>query len=79
MVNENSKMAAKMAANMAAKTLKDLYLLSEVSYKNKWGVNFYIFDVKILTTRSDNIARMLQSKMAANMAAKSPKDLYLGS
>jgi len=60
---------------MAAKTLKDLYLISEVCYKDKWGVNFDTFDVKVLTMHSDNIVRMLQSKMAANMATKTLKDL----
>ena len=68
-----------MAAIMAAKTLKYLYLISEVSNKDKWGVNFDIFDVKVLATRSDNTVRMLQSKMAVNMAAKTPKEINLGS
>ena len=72
---------SKMAATMAAKTLKDLglYLSSELSYKDKWGVDFYIFNDKNLITRSDNSVRMLQSKMAANMAAITLKNLYRSS
>jgi len=65
-----------MESLMAAKTLKDLYFISEVSYKNKWGVNFDLFDVKVLITRSDNIVRMLQSQLEVNMAAKALKVLY---
>jgi len=54
---------SKTAANMAAKTLKNLRLSSYVSYKDKQGVNFNIFDVKILITRSENSVRMSKSKI----------------
>src|SRR6218665_1687438 len=42
-------------------------------------VNFDIFDVKVLITRSGHCIRMPQSKMAANTAAKTHKDLYIRS
>ena len=61
---------SKMAANMAAKTDKDLYFRSLVSYKGKWGANFDIFNAKVFIARSDNSVRMPQFKMAAILAAK---------
>src|SRR6218665_1208992 len=42
-------------------------------------VNFDIFEVKVLITRSENSVRISQFKMEANMAAKTHKALYLRS
>jgi len=69
-----------MAANMAARTLKYLYLSSEVSYKDKWGVDFDILNVKDMITRSDkskSVAIQDGGQYHGNMVAKTLKDLYL--
>jgi len=42
-----------MAVNMAAKTLKYLYISSLASYKDKWGVDSDILNVKNMITHSD--------------------------
>ena len=68
-----------MAANMAAKTEKYVYTGSQVSYNNKWSVEYNIFKVNESTYRSGNSVRMILSKMAANMAAKTEKYAYIRS
>ena len=60
-----------MAANMAAKTQKYVYIRSEVSYNYKWSVEYNIFKVKESMYRSGNSVRMLLSKMASNMEVTS--------
>ena len=64
---------SKMAVNMAAKTHKYVYIRSEVSYNYKWSVEYNIIKVKESIYCSDNSVRMLLSKMAVNMAAKTQK------
>ena len=64
---------SKMAANMAAKTEKYVSIRSEISYNNKWSVDYNIFKVKKSIYRSGNIVGMLLFKMASNMAANTQK------
>ena len=66
-----------MAANMATKSQKYVYNRSQVSYNSKWSVEFNIIKVEESIYRSGNSVGMLLSKMAANMAAKTHKYLYL--
>ena len=63
----------KMAANMAANTQKYVYIRSEVSYSNKWSVEYNIIKVKESIYRCDNSVRKLLSKMASKMAANTQK------
>ena len=65
-----------MAANMAAKTQKYVYIRSEVSYNSKWSVEYNIFKVKKSIYRSGNSVGMLLSKMAANFGAKTETSKY---
>lgn len=64
------------SANIPRWCGKDLYLSSEISYKNKWGDDFDIFNVNDLITRSENSVRILQSNMVINIVATTLKDLY---
>ena len=66
-----------MAANMAAKTLKYVYLGSYISYKDKWGVDLDNIEVAESIPRSVNNIEMYISKMAVNMAAKALNYIYL--
>ena len=77
--NSVRMLLSKMASNMAAKTQKYVYIRSEVSYNNKWSVEYNIFKVKKSIYRSGNSVRMLLSKMASNMAAKTQKYVYIRS
>ena len=70
---------SKMAANMAARTQKYEYIRPEVSYNSKLSVEYNILEVKDSTYRSGNSVGMLLSKMAANMAAKTQKYVYIRS
>ena len=64
---------------MAVKTQKYVYIRSEVSYNYKWSVEYNIIKVKESIYRSDNSVRMLLSKMAVNVAAKTQKYVYIRS
>ena len=77
--NSVRMLLSKMAVNMAAKTQKYVYIRSEVSYNSKWSVEYNIFKVKESIYRSGNSVRMLLSKMAVNMAAKTQKYVYIRS
>ena len=66
-----------MEVNMVSKTLKELYLNLQVSYKDTWGVDFDIISAKDMITRSYNSLTKLQSKMAANMSAKMLKYIFV--
>jgi len=55
-----------MAANMATKKLKYVYLSSQCSYKDKWGVDFDDFKVMDSVLRSGNILE-IYFKMAARI------------
>ena len=57
-----------MAANMAAETQKYAYLSSQVSYNDKWSVDFNNFQVKESNSLSGSSVGLLLSKMAAKMA-----------
>ena len=70
---------SKMASNMASHEQKYVYIRSEVSYNSKSGVEYNIFKVKEWIYHSGNSVGMLLSKMAANMAAKTHKYVYIRS
>ena len=57
-----------MAANMAAETQKYAYLSSQVSYNDKWSVDFNNFQVKESNFLSGSSVGLLLSKMTAKMA-----------
>ena len=61
---------SKMAANMAAKTHKYVYLRLMVGYNKKLSVEINIFGFKESFSRSSNSVEILIFKMAANMAVK---------
>ena len=64
---------------MAAIRLKWVYLSSQVSYKDKCRVDLHNIKVIELTPCSENSLELLQSKMAANMAAKTLKYVHISS
>ena len=68
-----------MAANMAAETQKYAYLSSQVSYNDKWSVDFNNSQVKESNSLSGSSVGLLLSKMAAKMAAQLKIYVYLSS
>jgi len=66
-----------MAANIAAKTLKYVYLRSQISYKAKWGVDLVNINVAESIPRSLNNFEVYIFKMSVNMAAKALNYVYL--
>ena len=68
-----------MAANMAAETHKYAYLSSQVSYNDKWSVDFNHSQVKESNSLSGSSVGLLLSKMAAKMAAQLKIYVYLSS
>ena len=66
-----------MAANMAAKIPKRMYLRSPFKYRHKWSVDSYKVKVVEYEYVKINNISCIFSKMAAKMAAENYNLMYL--
>ena len=77
--NNNSCIFSKMAAKMTAENLNLMYLSSAFRCKNKWSVDSYEIKHAEIKYVENNNNSCIFFKMAAKMAAKNFKQMYLSS